>query len=179
MSSKKEQIAYLIQKIARASATAGSFVGKVEGVNTNDYTCDVTPIAGGSIYYDVRLKPTVDSSDYGIIPVPETGSYVIVEPIATGSYFYVSQFTKLKTLFIKNASGAKILFDSTGTLQLNGDQYGSLIKINDLLQAINQFIQIFNSHTHSVSGGSTLVPTGSPVQSIQASSIENKKVKHG
>ncbi|MEI2758965.1 MAG: hypothetical protein V9G42_05960 [Bacteroidia bacterium] len=179
MSNRSEQIAYLIQKIARASVPTGSFVGKVEGVNTNDYTCDVMPISGGSIYYDVRLKPTVDSSDYGMIPIPETGSYVIVEPIARSNYFYISQFTKIKTLLIKNASGVTILFDDNGNLLLNGDQYGSMIKINDLLQLINQFIQQFNAHTHSVSGSTTLIPTGAPVQTIQASQVENSKVKHG
>lgn len=179
MSNKSEQIAYLIQKIARASVPVGSFVGKVEGVDTNNYTCDVNPIDGGSIYYDVRLKPTVDSSDYGVIPIPEVGSYVIVEPIARSNYFYVSQITKIKTLLIKNSSGVKILFDDNGNLLLNGDQHGSLIKIADLLQLINQLIQAFNTHTHPVSGSSTLIQSGAPVQTIQASQIENPNVKHG
>ena len=176
---KSEQIALLIRKIAATATPSLSFIGTVDAVNSSDYTCDVKPIDGGAMFHDVRLKPTVDSSDFGVIFIPEKGSHVIVEPIARSPYFYVSQFTKTKTILIKNSNGAQVLFNSNGDIHLNGDQYGGLIIIADLLQAINQLITRFNSHVHPVSGSVAGMQTAPPLQTIQQSSVENKKVKHG
>jgi hypothetical protein len=77
-------------------------------------------------------------------------------------------------------------------IYLNGNDYGGLVevgnlvtKLNNLENKVNDIIASFNSHTHSgVTVGSGVTGTGTPpvtgnLTPTQKSDIENTTVQHG
>lgn len=161
----------------------GSFSGAVKKVSGE--VCSVSPTDGGSDYHKVRLKPSIDGKDFGVIIVPKIGSSVIVSPLGKkASGHYVSQWSEVEEILMKTSNGVQILFKSNGALELNGDNLGGLVKVQGLLARLNDIeakfnvlVQMYNTHTH----GSQPVP--SPIATVVATTtitqIENLKVKQG
>lgn len=161
----------------------GSFTGTVSKVSGE--VCSVTPADGGSDYHKVRLKPSVDGKDFGVIIVPKVGSSVIVSPLGRkSSGYYVCQWSEVEEILMKTSNGAQILFKNDSTLKLNGDNLGGLVKVqgllarlNDVEQKLNALITLYNSHTH----GSQPIPAplAQPVTATVITDLENQKVSHG
>lgn len=161
----------------------GSFTGTVAKVSGE--VCSVSPADGGSDYHKVRLKPSVDGKDFGVIIVPKVGSSVIVSPLGKkSSGHYISQWSEVEQILMKTSKGAQILFKDDSTLHLNGDNLGGLVKVNGLLarlnnleQKYNALVQLYNTHTH----GSQPVPAplAQATTITLISDIENQKVKQG
>lgn len=161
----------------------GSFTGTVEKVNGD--VCTVNPADGGPKFHKVRLKPSVDGKDFGVIIIPKIGSSVIVSPFGKkASGHYVSQWGEVEQILMKTSNGAQILFKQDSTLELNGSNLGGLVLVNGLLSRLNQLearfntlVNLYNSHTH----GSQPVPAplAQTVTTTQLSDIENQKVKQG
>jgi hypothetical protein len=90
---------------------------------------------------------------------------------------------------LNNTSGYISMADVLDSIQLNGSNFDGLVKIQDLTtklnnieNLLNQFIGIYNAHTHAVSGTATLVPNTLETQTLtptQQADIENTTVKHG
>lgn len=141
-----------------------------EAVNTTEWTCRCTPIDGTPDILDVRLMATAAN---GFLIVPTVGSIVTVTMI-NDSNGYVSMFSEI------------------ASIQLNGDTYDGLVKINDLVTKlnnlegkVNDLITAMNGHTHAgvtVGGGVTAVGSipivGSLTPTVKAN-LENTTVTHG
>lgn len=153
----------------------GNVTGKVRDVNTNDYTCTVDPNDGGAAFNNVRIRSLIDSSKKGFLFVPKEGSNVIIAPINNND-------NSMYVVVYEEFSEVALVCEN---IKLNGDQFGGLIKIDELLNELNNFIQRFNNHTHNVpgiqagSGTASAMPVTSPYNAIQKTQIENEKVKHG
>lgn len=160
----------MIDKRIPVSAKAG----KVTKVNA-DYTCSVEPADGGATYHNVRLRAIVDNNQVGILPKPKVGSWVLFALINNNENdAYVMLYEELDEVLIK-----------CDNIKLNGDQYNGLVKVDDLVQVLNNIINRFNNHNHTVpgvqpgSGTATAKPTVSPLTTVQRSTLENNTVKHG
>ena len=76
--SEMDKATQALMQMIRALQPKQSIIAKVISVDESNYTCVVQPLGTTAPFNDVRLKPSIDSNDYGIIAVPEVNSFVIV-----------------------------------------------------------------------------------------------------
>lgn len=157
----KEQIRHLIRQIA-GKGVFPTYVAKVDSVGGG--TCSVTRVADGMSLENVRLNASGDSS-VGLVLTPKAGSYVLVTSIDGVSWF-VSQCSELESV------------------TFNGGTLGGMVKIQELTAKLNQLVEAFNSHTHSVSTTGTAeaqtgtaAPVISRAVSFDKKDYENEKIK--
>lgn len=163
--------------------------GKV--VRTADETCDVEPSDGGPVLYNVRIKPAINNTAFGILPYPKVGSTCIVAELDGNANKYVLlQAEELERVLVKTDKCA-IEMKADGTITLNGDGLGGLVKVNELKQElikVNNFLgalrqALSSAPTSPGDGGSTFKgAVTAAIASLQLptyQAIENTKVKHG
>jgi hypothetical protein len=161
-----------------------AFTGVVKKVTGN--RCDVAPDDGGPVHYRVRLKPSLDGKDLGIIVKPKVGSAVVVGQIGkNANNLYVVQFSDFDSVLIKSSKGVSLNLNSDGVIELNGNNLGGLVKLQGALASINRLenklnalIIKFNTHVHT-SNGTPTVTTETPVTVTNKIDLENTKVKQG
>lgn len=147
-----------------------SKVCTVDSVDLVNRTCYCIPINEDADITEVRLMANIDN---GFLLIPEVNSIVVVSFLSDSSA-YVSMVSKVSEI------------------QLNGTNYGGLVvvaelteKLNNLENAFNQHLTIYNVHTHAgvTSGSSTTSPvivpdTQSLIPTIETD-LENLTVLHG
>lgn len=145
--------------------------GKVTDVSQDKKTCSVESLKSkGFQYYEVLLA--LDPQTAGITPVPEVGSKVLIGLIEN----------------LKNAAWV-IHCEKVDHVQLHGDQFGGLVKIQDLK---NQYDQRLTALKNAIKAGFTALSAldgsaslnafnaaSTSITGLQISSLENGKVKHG
>ncbi|MCF6184357.1 MAG: hypothetical protein L3J56_06970 [Bacteroidales bacterium] len=158
-----------------------SVKGKVVKVDEDKRTCEVEPDSGEANYVGVRLQ-ALESENTGVLFVPEQGSDVIIHFIDNDESFVV-----------KTSKVSKVeIITEDGDIWLNGDDFGGLIKIEELkkqlqknTQRIDTIINVLKSTITSVAlhpnpGWSAIInPIVSALQKEDYSKIENETVKHG
>ena len=130
-----------------------SIIGKAVNVNEDERTCDLEPIEDEATREGIRLQSAIDG-DNGFVLIPKENSFIVVS------------FFDSRTGFVSLTSELeKIIWDVELT-QINGGDNGGLInieplidKINQLEDALNSHIKIFNSHIHITTA---TVGTGPP-----------------
>lgn len=167
-----------IERIVKAILKPKAVVGTVKAVDANAKTCTVE-VEGGYTRYDVRLRADEEGDSTGLYIVPSINSRVVIEMIEgqTGMWYVA-------------------MVSTSATICLNGDQYGSLMKIQETVDRINRLenkmnshINLFNAHIHvttatvGVGPVGTIAPTttqDTPITPLtQVTDLENTKVKHG
>jgi hypothetical protein len=123
-----------------ASALGGFFglrqptamqVAKVQTVDTGDLTADVED-SSGLVLYNVRLRPSIDGSDEGVLLVPAVGSYVIIGQVGDGEWAILNSSSV--TEISLTIGGADLTVTQTGfsfqkgTTRLELDNTGVLIE---------------------------------------------------
>lgn len=177
-----EEIRKALNQIIVEQIPEQTVPAKVVTMN-DDHTCDVKLIDDPDIVlYNVRLKATVDNKTEGIIPLPVINSDVLVSIIKNNKQAnYVSCFSEIEDYLIVNSSGIKLQLNDI--LNLNGDEYGGLIKIENLVSKINALEIAIDTHIHSgVTTGTGVTGVATPLMfpiQTQVSDLENEKVKHG
>ena len=152
----RDSIASLIPQ--RAAILQG-IVKAVDGI-----TCTVT--VGNIDIPGVRLRASELDNDQQLLITPKVGSPVILGSLS-------GDLTDLAVLRV----------DQAASVTINGGSLGGLINIADLTQRLNDLVQAFNTHTHSVTvahpGGTftTLKPTAS-ADSFNRSDYEDTLVTH-
>lgn len=152
---------------------------KVDSVDSNNNTCNVTPADGSPQFHNVRLRSIIDNNQQGFIPIPKVGSWVLVGCISEiDAYRFVILYQEFDMW--------KIICDN---IQLNGDQFGALIKIDELVKKINRLEDIVANHQHTyISSGSPAVTTQVPgpsttsqviLMNTTVNDLANNNVKHG
>lgn len=137
----------------------------------DNLTCDAEPVDGGSIIQDVSL--IADNNAWGFMPIPKEGSIVIVN-------------------MTNNESGYVAMCSQIDDIYINGNSFGGLVKVNDLVQKLNKIEGDLNSLKTAFNswvvvggdGGAALKAISATwaAQSItptQVSDIENTKAHHG
>ena len=166
------KIAEHIRELADNGDEIYAKIGVVKSVNTKDRTCDVDPIDGSATIFGVRLQADINGSD-GFLIVPVKGSHVIVN------------------FLNKNAAFVALTYD-IDYVHLRGDNFGGLIKINELKKQlakntarIDWILNLLKSQILGVtmqpqsSWPGTITPQIEALQKEDYKDIENTKVKHG
>lgn len=101
-----------------------SVVGTVSDVNETTRTCNVTPIDGSAIRYDVRLQSKL-SSTKGFVQFPKDGSKVIVT------------FLNQHTGFISAMEEVDKIYIDTDLVQFNEGLNFGVTKIDSVVSKLN------------------------------------------
>jgi len=156
-------------------------MAEVNSVSITDRTANITTISGKeSVVYDVNLQAV--PSD-GILVSPTIGSTVYVLSSKYTTPFIV-QYSDIDQIYYTLTH-----IELTGKANLNGDNYGGLIKIQELVDKINTLENKVNelqtwSGTLTISTvtgdlqGAPFTPV-EPITPTQKADIENTTIKHG
>lgn len=167
----KSGIKEAVRALSKTNNEINCIVCTVDSIDTTKKTCYCLPIDESKAdLMNVRLMA---DNKTGFLIIPKVGSVVIVSYISN-EMTYVSMFSEVDEI------------------QLNGDNYGGLVriqeltdKLNNLENAFNQHLVLYNAHTHAgvTSGGSsTAVPTAVDTNVLTPTvktELENQTVKHG
>ncbi|MAX81753.1 MAG: hypothetical protein CL843_16445 [Crocinitomicaceae bacterium] len=166
-------------------------VATVQEVDESNFTCTIAEDGEEDApYYDVRLKPIIESGDNGVIPVPKIGSWVIAAKLGEDRRsIAVIVPGEIDKHIIKTDD---VYVEVSDTVKLNGDSFGGVVKWPDAVQQLNiltarvdaLYNALQNSSTAAQDGGATykeaIVTILSAVtQKESFSNLENTKVKHG
>lgn len=168
-----------IIRIVRPLLQPQNVVGKVTAVDANARTCDVE-VDGGYKRLGVRLRAIENGEQKGLILYPTVGSYVHISMSDNNrNIWYLSMVSEVDNI------------------ELNGGQFGGLIKIQEMVDKVNRLenkvndlVTKHNTHIHittatvgpSATPG-TIAPTTTtetPIAPLtHVSDLENPIVKHG
>lgn len=171
----------------------GLFLCTVTSVDEANRTCNATTVTGvsGIEIKDVMLMAALDD---GLLLTPAVDSNILViksEKVPPYAIMY-SELTKVSAIVGDN----NVEITSDG-IQLSGNTFGGLIKIQELVTKINRLeskvddlITKYNSHIHITTAtvGATptpgvIAPTTTSETPIgtqtQKSDLENETIKHG
>lgn len=164
-----EEIKDAIRALSRTGNEASFILCTVESVDSTKKTCVCEPVTGGAELMGVKLMA---KNQTGFYIIPKVDSQVVV--CVQGDLSYVS------------------MFGEVDEIQLNGDNYDGLVKIqelvdklNNLENAFNQHLVLYNAHTHAgvTSGASSTSPPAAVDTNVLTPTIqtelENLTVKHG
>lgn len=183
----------------------------VDAIDTDARTVDVTPLDEGAPVLGVNLQANQDGK-IGVVLWPRQGSHVVVAFLndAAGVVVLTEDVERMELKIGEDnpvegliEDGAVKLSIGETTIELatekaitfNGGGLGGLIRIQDLTDKINELVDTFNSHTHTLTSGSVVV-AGSPTTQQNAGPItvpaitskaatlkkgdyENTKITHG
>lgn len=148
-----------------------SKVCKVTSVDTDNLVCDVQPIDESAPVLGVRL--IAGESETPFVCIPKNDSMVVVT-FLSDSNAYVAMKSEIETVAIR------------------GDQYGGLIKIEELVKQLGVmtdridtiYSAINNAGVTPLDGGATLSASMKATLASQSEKedfdeIENELVKHG
>ena len=128
---------------------------------------------GKLVVPDVRLRASETADDGEILLIPKVGTAVVFGSL-TGD------LSQLVVLQIDHVESIKI----TGSISISGDitvndgKLGGLIKIAELTNKLNAFVQSFNAHTHTGNMGAPTTAPVTPAQQFNKSDYEDTKMKH-
>lgn len=128
--------------------------------------CKVSRVRDGMVIDRVRLN-AISTADKGIVVTPKTGTYVLVSRLGEVNWF-VTLCGEVE----------KISIDAEADIVINGGSFGGLVRIEDLVEAINRLVEVFNSHTHTVVEAVAKSPE-LQMQRLNRNDIENTHIKHG
>lgn len=161
----------IISEATKTDAEIYSTAAKVIEVDEDEKTCDVEPIDGSAPILRVKLQ--AGESETPFLQIPEIDSFVLVTFLSKETAF-VSMFSEIKEIKIR------------------GDQYGGLIKIEELKKQLEivtsrldtLYDAIDNGTTAAQDGGATLLASMKVITALQLktedfSDIENENIKHG
>lgn len=118
----------------------------VDSVDLTTLTCYCVPLNDDADIINVRLMANIDN---GFLLIPEVDSIVVVS-------------------FLSDSSAYVSLVSKVSEVHLNGKNFDGLVKVNDLVQKLNNLenkvntiISTYNAHTHVASSFGT--PTTTPV----------------
>lgn len=123
--------------------------GIVKAVDGTTCTCEI----GDMTLDGIRLRASMTDRDRQMLIVPKTDSAVTLGCLRGD----LSQLVVLQVDEIEN-------------IIINGGELGGLIKIQELTDKINELVDKFNSHTHTLATGTVNV-TGSPTAQTNAAPI--------
>lgn len=168
--------------------------GKVVAVNMDNFTCDVDPNDGGAELQDIKLRPVVDDSKLGLILIPAVGSEVkVCQSDNLEHSMFLIQYGEIEQVLFEHKSGTTIKIDKEGSVLLNGDSFGGIVKAKELQSQLNKTNQKLDAMFKIINGTPIPEPgSGSPsafqtalkaaTSSLQLgkyNEIENLKIKHG
>lgn len=131
----------LIKRIAKDHDVRAVYC-KVNTVNLNDNTCEVSPINGDADFLEVRLRASI-TEDIGMITVPSVGSDVLVAYSEGQGQAYVAMTSKIDKVIWK-IGNKTITIDDKGLKVEGGADFTQEILnlygiVGDLLTELQSF----------------------------------------
>lgn len=187
--------------MAQGGRQTVSLICTVDAVDKDARTVDCTPLDEGAPLLGVNLQANQESK-FGVVVYPRVGSYVVVGFVADGSAGIVLMTDDIESIeIVVSDKTSRVLIDEERVridvdqetsaeltkdgVVFNGGSLGGLIKVEDLTSKINELIDAFNNHTHTLPSAAVAV-TGSPsAQSnpapitVPAITGKHAKVKRG
>jgi len=168
-----QNIGDLIKKLAQTGDEVYSVICTV--LEVNGEFCDLQPLDDSAALLDVKLIAGTSKTPLLITPVKDS---VVIATFLTKDTAFVSLYSEIESV------------------QIRGDQFGGLIKIEELVKKINtlenklnDLITKFNSHIHIttatilIGGPGVIAPPANQETPItpttQKSDLENEAIKHG
>lgn len=128
----------LIENIRKAAGPVPMSIYQGIVTSTDGITC--TCRFGDMDVSGIRLRASLTERDRQMLVVPKTGSAVIIGSLSGD----LSQAVVLQV-------------DEIDRIEINGGQLGGLVNIEDLTAKINELVDAFNGHTHSLPTGTVSV----------------------
>lgn len=119
---------------------------------TDGLTCTV--VIGDAEIAGVRLRASLSERDRQILAVPKTGSAVTLGSLS-------GDLNELVVLQV----------DEVESVTVNGGGLGGLINIEALTDKINELVDAFNAHTHTIPSG-TIATAGSATAQSNPSAVK-------
>lgn len=160
-----------------------SIVGRVTKVDESKFTCNVMPLDNDAELFKVRLKPTIDNVKKGIIAIPAVDSYVIIGFLKNKDTApFVIWSSNFEKYYMVGEGGNTLEFKDDGTILINGDTYGGLIKIDNQVTKLNQLVTELQAQLVLIAagisaGGGSYSP--GTLSQFNKTDFENTKIKHG
>ncbi|NDW10952.1 hypothetical protein [Dysgonomonas sp. 520] len=155
-------------------------VGKATNIDKEKRVCDVER-DGQPILFNCRLNAVVDSMNSYSVVFPKPDSYVLCLTIGDTDNLVIA-YSEIQEINVK-IENTTMVMNGEDTV-FNGGKLGGMVKISELTNKINDFVKIFNSHTHPVSTtGTASAQTGAASATISQASFfsksdyENTKIK--
>jgi hypothetical protein len=161
----------LLRNLQEAVGTAPITVYQGIVVSVEDTTCTVR--FGSMDVSGVRLRASEASDDAQLLIVPRKDTAVIVGSLS-------GDLADLAVLSV----------DAVDRIEINGGKLGGLINIQELTDKINDLVDAFNKHTHTISSGAVVCgtyPNANPVtvpavtskaNKLDKSDYEDETIKH-
>lgn len=186
-----------IRQLAQGGRQTVSLVCTVDAVDKAARTVDCTPLDESAPLLGVNLQAN-QGSEFGIVAFPKVGSFVVVGFVADGSAGVVLLTDEIESIeAIVSESTARIVADGEGVRMYMGDaisaeltaegvifnegKLGGLIKVEALTAKLNELIDAFNNHTHTLLSGVVAVAGSATSQSnpapITVPAITSKHIK--
>ena len=194
-------IAESIRRMAQGCRQTVSLICTVDAVDKDARTVDCTPLDEGAPLLGVNLQANQESK-FGIVVYPRVGSYVVVGFVADGSAGVVLTTDDIESIeIVVSDKTSRVLIDEERVridvdeetsaeltkdgVVLNGGSLGGLVKVEELTNKLNELIEAFNNHTHtipssavSVSGTASAQSNPAPI-TVPAITSKHTKVKRG
>lgn len=168
--SNERECGEFIRKIV-GKTNFSTYLCKVKIVN--GATCDVVRVIDDMEIKDVRINSTITENE-GLVIAPKVNSYVLITDI-DGDKWFVSQYSQIDS----------ITLDVDNKMTINGGNNDGIIKINELTQKLNDLVNAFNNHIHTITatvGATPVVGTISAptpqAQNFNKTYYENDKILH-
>lgn len=178
-------IANTIRLLSRNGRQTGNLICTVDSVDKKTRTVDCTPLDESAPLLGVNLQANQNGT-VGIVAYPRVGSYVVVGLLAEGSAGIVLLTDDIESVEITTTENKNCaVIDDDGVLikvgeetsaeltadgvVLNGGKLGGLIKVKDITDKINELINAFNNHTHTLPPSSVAVSGSATAQANPAS----------
>ena len=163
-------------------------VGKVKSVDEDKSTC-VVVIKGINQSVEVpNVNLQVGVCD-GLQIIPAVDSDVLIIT-STFNQSYIIQYSDVDKYYLQ-VGDSELTINNDGTMQLNDGSYDGLVKVaeltqklNDIENLLNEFIGIYNAHTHTIvpigiDTDPPSVPETNTLTPTQQEEIENNLITHG
>ena len=170
--------------MAQGGRQTVSLICTVDAVDKETRTVDCTPLDEGAPLLGVNLQANQESK-FGVVVYPRVGSYVVVGFVADGSAGIVLMTDDIESIEMVVKDDNTSLKITEDGIVMNGGSLGGLIKVEELTSKLNELIDAFNNHTHTLLTGTVNV-AGSPSAQSNADPItvpaitrKHTKVKRG
>ena len=194
-------IAESIRRMAQGCRQTVSLICTVDAVDKEARTVDCTPLDESAPMLGVNLQAN-QGSKAGVVVYPRVGSYVVVGFIADGNAGVVLATDDIESIeIVVSDKSSRVLIDEERVridvdeetsaeltkdgVVLNGGSLGGLVKVEELTDKLNELIEAFNEHTHTLGSQSVSVSGTASAQSnltpilVPAITSKHTKVKRG
>lgn len=164
-------------------------VVKVKAVDSATWTATVVPVDSEAELFDVRLRASANGATAGLLVVPKVGTTALLQLIGNDpDLAYLAHVDNADRVLVRVDGGAQL--EVAGEkVKLNGDDFGGLVQVAELVRKYNALLELLEKLQHIPPSGTPapLLLNGTPIvpgvtlapYRVSAVDFENPNVLHG